>query len=78
MNAAQLTACRQIADELHGSPANDNLITVRTAVEMALVPHSLSAHGRLATEPNGNCWGWSNHLQSWVLYETVSRSVPNL
>ena len=78
MNAAQLTACRQIADELYGSPATNNMITVRTAVEMALVPHTLSPMGQFATEPNGNCWGWSSRLQSWVLYETVNRNVTNL
>jgi len=69
MNSAQLKGCRQMVDELHGSKDNGNVLTVRSAKEMALVPHNLSPMAMLADEPNGNRWGWSNHLEMWVLYE---------
>lgn len=70
MTDSQLNGFRIISDKTYGSPLKGNRCAVRTAVEMAVVPHRLSTKGFLAYEPNGNCWGWSGRLEMWVLYET--------
>jgi hypothetical protein len=55
---------RFMDDDCHG-----NNIEVRTAKEMALVPHDLKCKATLADEPNGKRWGWSDRLGLWVRYE---------
>ena len=78
LTIAQMTGFRMIADELYGAPSNANLCAVRTAAEMAVVPHSLSPMGQLAKEPNGNCWGWSDSRQLWFLYEVAESIEPEV
>ena len=74
MNVAQLSGMRLVFDTFHGAKSNGYMVAVRTAQEMAVVPHTLSPMGQLADEPNGNRWGWSDHLSAWVLYEVKEES----
>ena len=58
-----------VYDDIHGIANQGNMTPVRSAVEMAVVPHNLVRGGQYAHEPNGNKWAWSNRLGQWVLFE---------
>lgn len=60
MNAATLTAIRQIASEM------TNGTETKSAVEMALTSHRLNRTGEIATTSDGRKWYWSNGAATWM------------
>ncbi len=68
MTNAALTACRMIADEVHGCKTKGYMVEVLTAKEMALTPHNLRKGGFVADCLDGRHFGWSSRLEMWVRF----------
>ena len=62
MNRAQIQGMRQVH--------NDASIIKRkmSAKEMALISHSLSKSGDIATDTDGNQWVWDSRFEHWALW----------
>lgn len=60
MNAAALTAIRQMAGEM------ENGTETKSAVEMALTSHRLNRTGEIATTADGRKWYWNNGAATWM------------
>lgn len=60
MNAATMTAIRQIANEMQTGAET------KTARDMALTSHKLNRTGEIATTKDGRKWYWSGALNLWL------------
>lgn len=60
MNAAALTAIRQIASEMQ------NGTDTMTAREMALTSHNCNRAGDIATTKDGRKWYWNEQAEVWM------------
>ena len=61
MNAAQLTATREIARNMEQGVVKQSM----TAKEMALTPHNLNRDGSMAITNEGRKWIWDARFDKW-------------